>query len=223
MSIVQDRPAPSRLFLSVVSESPLIPLFSTPSFSPSISWIVLHSPLLVRHLAVSYLTLPPPYSPPEKFWALFSPAAARGEGERLVFSSSLSADEDEIALKGLGEGVVEVITRGISSSSSKRGVERTIEGWRLVDSTTSTEFHVKSVPWNELTSLSDVLPKPKLPPEISSQTPHPHPSLQGDPMATLSFNLNLTDKQQAARAQVPLPYVHGGMSSLSIYSDDLRD
>ena len=217
MSVVQDRPAPSRLFSSVATESPLIPLISTPSFSPSMSWIVLHSPLLVRHLAVSYLTPPPPRSSPEKFWALFSPAAARGEGERLAFSP-LSA-EDEIARKGLNEGLVEVITRGISSSSSRRGIERTIEGWKLVNSTLPAQAHVQSVPWNELASLGDISLKPRVEPTslgVSNQTRHVHPSstTQADPMATLPFNLNLTDKQHIARAQIPLPYAHEGMSHL---------
>ena len=31
-----------------------------------------------------------------------------------------------------------------------------------------------------------------------------------DPTTNLSFNLNLTPSQQAARAQVPLPYMHQG-------------
>lgn len=215
MSIVQGRSTHSRLFLSVSAESPLIPLLSTPSFSPSISWIALHSPLLIRHLAVSYLMPPPPHSPPEKFWALFSPAAARGEGERLVFSSSLTVEEDEIVQRGFTEGVVEVVTRGVSSVSSKRGVERTIEGWRLMNS----QVHVQSVPWNELASLSDISPKLRAEPtspEVSGPTLGLHSSsaIQTNPMISLSFNLNLTDKQHAARSEVPLPYAHRGMSYL---------
>lgn len=227
-ALVQDRPTPSRLIISLSSDSPLIKLLTPPSFSPSLTSIVLHSPLLVRHLAGSYLTLPPPLSPPEKFWSLFHPAAERGEGEILAFASTLSAEEEEIVrINAAQEGVMEIVTRAVASSSSKRGLERRLEGWKIVESDNSSigssignDVQIRSVPWVELASLSNIsarsrsdVPAPAENDGMRKATSHesaPSSTLHSDPMASLSFNLSLTDEQHAARARVPLPYAHEG-------------
>lgn len=118
------------------------------------------------------------------------------------------------------EGVMEIATRAVSSSSSKRGLERKLEGWKLVDSGSSSPI-IKSVPWSELGSLRNLvtrsrpdigpsLDKDRSRPEPSRGTANQSPVATSDPMASLSFNLNLTDEQHAARAQVPLPYAHEG-------------
>ncbi|KAF8318027.1 hypothetical protein DL93DRAFT_2165430 [Clavulina sp. PMI_390] len=219
---IQDRPHPSRLILSLASASPLIKLLTPPSFSSSFTSITLHSPLLIRHLALSYLAVPPPVgASPEKFWSLFLPAADREEGEGLVFSPNLSSEEEDIVrVQPLAEGVMEIVTRAVGSASSKRGLERKLEGWRIAEDNSGTGRLVRSIPWMDLTSLKDLtgvrLPISEaeystIPKHTTNPVPlRPNTTQSNDPTASLSFNLNLTDEQQAARAQVPLPYAHEG-------------
>lgn len=110
--------------MHLLHPSPLIPLLTQTSFSPTLIRIVSHPPILLRHLSTAYLTLPPPLSPPEKFWGVFIPISERGyESEKLVFGS-----EGEGPGGGKGELVVEVLVRG-GGEGRRRAVERTLEGW----------------------------------------------------------------------------------------------
>jgi hypothetical protein len=190
--MVNGRPTPSRLILSISSESLLLPLLVHPSFSANLTHLILHSPLIVRHLAESFLTAPPPLSPPERFWALFGPAAARGEGERLAFSSAGGND--------LWHGVVQVITRGSSSVSRARSVERTLEAW-MVDKL----GNVRGLAWEDLPSLHDLKQRESIPQAKAEDR------LDPTSLLALPFNLSLTDAQALARAKVPLPYAHEGL------------
>lgn len=75
--------------------------------------------MVLRHLAIDYLILPPPHSPASKFWPIFSGIVTRGEAESLVWGRDGTGWGDEV--------VVEVIVR---NASGRRTVDRALEGWR---------------------------------------------------------------------------------------------
>lgn len=108
-----------------MSPSKLIPLLAQPAYSPSLTHLIVHPPVLLSHLATAYLTPPPPASSPAKFWGVFLPLSERGyETDRLIFGSGGegSGRRDEM--------VVEVLVRGGGDGSGRRRtVERTLEGW----------------------------------------------------------------------------------------------
>lgn len=105
----------------------MLPLLTTPSFSPSLTHITAHPPALIAHIANSLSTPPPPLSSPERFWGVFVPFASR------------TYDVEELVYGNAGEGsgaademVVEVLVRGESADGTgrrKKGVERTLDGW----------------------------------------------------------------------------------------------
>ena len=95
-----------------------------PAFSPSLTHIIAHPPVILTHLADAYLVHPPPVSPAGKFWTVFLPFSERGyETDRLVFGphGEGSANNAEI--------VVEITMRSADASKRKRAIERTLEGW----------------------------------------------------------------------------------------------
>lgn len=117
----------SRFIVHTLSPNALIPLISQTRFSPSLTHLISHPPVLLTHLSTSYFTPPPPLSSPAKFWSVFTPISERlYESEKLVFGSE-------------GEGhagndiVVEVIIRGGGGDGGgrKRGVEKVLEGWSI--------------------------------------------------------------------------------------------
>lgn len=109
---------------------PLLPILTTPAFSPSLVHVAAYPPVLLRHMAGSLSTPPPPLSPPEKFWNVFLPVASRTyDVEELVFGNSAEGSG-----AGGEEIVVELLVRGgepgeITLGRRKKGVERTLEGW----------------------------------------------------------------------------------------------
>ncbi|KAG5648035.1 hypothetical protein DXG03_007070 [Asterophora parasitica] len=181
---IRARPIPSRLILHATRPSKLVPLLSQPSFSPSFTQLIAHPPVLLTHLAKDYLTPPPPASRKAKFWSAFLPLSERTHDvDRLVYGAS-----------GEGAGsateiVVEILIRGGEGSGRKRGIERELEGWTLVDGPCDL---------TKLESLRGLWGKKT----IEEAAP--------DPTQNVSFNLNLTSSQQEQRAQVPLPYAHEG-------------
>lgn len=116
---------PSTLILHVLHPAPILPLLTQTSFSPSLTHITSHPPVLLTHLSTAYMTPPPPLSTPEKFWGVFIPISERGyESEKLVFGPG----GEGIGGGGKGELVVEVLLRG-GAEGKKRAVERYLEGW----------------------------------------------------------------------------------------------
>jgi len=187
LSLLNERPSPSRLVLPLSSGSQLLPLLLPSSFSQTLTHITLHSPALLVSLSESYLTPPPPYSPPEKFWALFIPTASRGEGERLGMVEM-----------SWNEGVVEICVR---EKGTRKGLVRVLEGWNC----TNTGGGVMDCAWDELDAMKVVVNRLK----NGSKLTGPSQPV-ADPTQSLSFNLNLTPAQQEARSMVPLPYAHEG-------------
>ena len=117
--------APSTLTLHVLHPSALLPLLTQTSFSPSLTHIISHPPILLAHLSTAYLTPPPPSSTPEKFWGIFIPISERGyESEKLVFGSGGEGPGGGEK----GEFVVEVLVRG-GGEGRRKAVERVLEGW----------------------------------------------------------------------------------------------
>jgi elongator complex protein 5 len=131
--------------LHIASPSPLIPLLTSSSLSSSLVHLITHPPKLISHLATSYLTLPPPASPPAKFWGIFIPISERdGESDRLVFGPG-----GDGGVLDIEELVVEVVLRGGEDSLGRRKrVERTLEGWSGHDPCMLTELESLRHIWN---------------------------------------------------------------------------
>lgn len=116
---------PSTLTLHILHPSPLLPLLLQTSFSPSLTHLTSHPPILLTHISSEYLTPPPPLSTPEKFWGVFIPIRERGyESERLMFGPGGEGGSGG----GGGEFVVEILVRG-GGEGRRRAVERVLEGW----------------------------------------------------------------------------------------------
>lgn len=191
-TLIRSRPVPSRLVLHIDSSvaPTLAPQLVQTRLSPSLAHVTARPTALIKHVALTYLTPPPPVTPPERFWRVFGPIAARpAEAERLVFGP------DGTGNPGSKEMVVEVIVRGggdvPGTGSRTRGAERELEGW-----TESGPCELSQLP-----TLKDVFTR-----KIVSNEKAP------DPTQNVSFNLNLTPEQQRQRASVPLPYAHEGKS-----------
>jgi len=111
------------MVLSVSSRCPVLPHLLMTAFSSNLHHIILHPPLLLRHISTAFLLDPPPLTLPPKWWSIFGPFSSRerGEAERLYFSARYStevaATEDEVA--------VEILSR----SGGAKGVVRVLEGW----------------------------------------------------------------------------------------------
>jgi len=209
LAIIRSTSPDSRLILHIIAPCPLIASLSETRFSPTLIHLTAHPPVVLSHLATAYLTSPPPLSPLDKFWNVFTPFVDRHyESENLVFGNEgEGAPGDEI--------VVEILIRGSSDkgigmgTGRKRAVEKVLEGWRSVS----------GVPCelNELESLKSLWSKKFIP---ENATP--------DPTQNISFNLQLTVEQQQSRAQVPLPYAHEGnpiptQSAAILYDPDSAD
>ena len=136
--------------------SPLLPMLTQTHLSATLTHIIAHPSSLLTHLASSYLALPPPAGPADKFWTVFIPVSERvHESEALVYgpegSGTCSGGGSD-----LPEFVVELIVRGITAEGRKRGIERTIEAW----SGTSPEHLQK------LDSLKSIWSRSKFPDEV---------------------------------------------------------
>ncbi|KAI0094662.1 hypothetical protein BDY19DRAFT_34947 [Irpex rosettiformis] len=191
LGTVQSHKGHSRLIIHGVGSSPLTSLLSQPSFSSTMVHIISHPPVLLTHLSRSYSLPPPPLTPPERFWSVFSPIADREhEGESLVFGSDGEGD-------GGDEIILELVVRG-TGEGRRRAVERDLEGWKA-ESGLIGPCELKF-----LQSLGNVWTRKGT---LDEATP--------DPTKNVSFNLKLTPEQQQSRAQVPLPYVHDGAPNLN--------
>lgn len=185
LGLVTTRSEPSILALHL-QPSPLLKLLTQTSLSPTLMHLTAHPPAIITHIASAYLTHPPPAGPAEKFWSVFIPFSERThESERLVYGfDGNGTSAGAWVSKGTREFVVEILIRG----GGKRGVERTVEGWK---GDVSCELQA-------LESLKSIWTRRK--PEEA----------RPDPTQNVSFNLSLTPLQEKLRAQVPLPYAHEG-------------
>jgi elongator complex protein 5 len=97
------------------------------SLSPTLIHLIAHPPAMIAHLSSAYSTPPPPAGPAEKFWSVFIPFSERThESDRLVYGpEGNGTSAGSWRGEDTREFVVEVLVRG----GSRRGVERTIEGW----------------------------------------------------------------------------------------------
>ncbi|KAL5535533.1 hypothetical protein ACEPAF_3627 [Sanghuangporus sanghuang] len=202
----------SRLVCHITALSPVLPFLKQPRFAPSFIHLIAHPPALLTHLSRAYLTSPPSSSSSSsdspdalKFWRVFVPLSDRPlEIEALVFGSDEHAEGGgspdelvvEILVRGRGADVPIISSVPVSGSGKRKGIERVLEGWSVSKG--------GPVPLEELDSLKNVWKK-----KILSQPEAP------DPTKDLTFNLSLTDSQQASRSQVPLPYEHNGRSTSS--------
>ncbi|CDO75260.1 hypothetical protein BN946_scf184967.g13 [Trametes cinnabarina] len=207
LSIVRTRGGTSRLIIHVLAPCPLLPILTQTRFSPSLTHLIAHPTALLTHIASAYLTLPPPLSPPEKFWGVFIPISERHyESEKLVYGSAGEGS-------GLQDFVVEILVRGgADATGRRRGVERELEGWSPA---LGGPCEVR-----ELDSLKS----------LCSEKPATEMQIVPDPTQNLPFNLNLTQEQAKSRAQVPLPYAHEGkppvqasMPAAILYDPDSAD
>ena len=103
----------------------LVAHLSQTSFSPSLVVHTAYPASLLLHISTNYMTPPPPLSPEPKFWSVFLPISERQH------------DIDAIVYGGEGSGshvteefVVETIVRGQNGGRKRRGVERTLQGWK---------------------------------------------------------------------------------------------
>ncbi|KIJ68390.1 hypothetical protein HYDPIDRAFT_106584 [Hydnomerulius pinastri MD-312] len=193
LDLITSRSHPSVLTLQLLP-CPLLTVLTQTSLSPTLVHIIAHPPALITHLATSYLTPPPPAGPSEKFWSVFIPVSERAhESQNLVYGPDGTG-----TCSGGGsdarEFVVELVIRGGGAEGRKRGIERTIEGWK------------DGAPQDlqKLDSLKSIWARKKADEEK-----------QPDPTQNVSFNLNLTPSQEKSRAQVPLPYAHEGKQTTS--------
>ncbi|KAF8583498.1 hypothetical protein K439DRAFT_50519 [Ramaria rubella] len=186
LSAIEKRSDRSRLILPLSSRSSLLPLIITPDFSPSLTHLTLHPPSLLHHIATAYFTFPPPYSPPPKFWSIFSGLSSRLEAEQFVWGT-----------KGNGWGDETVVELVVRSTSGKRTIDRTLEGWKQTGICELEDLEELKAIWGKRAGNS---------PESQAV----------DPTQNLPFNLSLTETQQHSRAQVPLPYAHEGQRVTSI-------
>ncbi|KIK71057.1 hypothetical protein GYMLUDRAFT_149395 [Collybiopsis luxurians FD-317 M1] len=186
---ISARSKPSRLILHLCAPSKILLHVVSTAFSPSITHLIAHPPVLLIHLATEYMTPPPPFSPEPKFWGVFIPISERvHDVESLIFGQG-----------GEGSGqyndmVLEAIVRGGTDASGRRkAVERFLEGWDTDQS--------RPVQLGQLRTLASIWKRKTV---VTEAAP--------DPTQNVSFNLHLTPSQQESRARVPLPYAHEGRS-----------
>ncbi|KAJ3909817.1 hypothetical protein F5879DRAFT_734122 [Lentinula edodes] len=179
----------SRLILHISAPSKLLPLLISTAFSPTLTQLIAHPPVLFTHITTEYMTPPPPLSSDAKFWGIFIPISERGrDAENLVFGQGGDGSG------GQDEMVVEVLVRGRSDASGRRkAVERFLEGWDIQKN--------QPVNLSQMSSLASIYRRK---PIVEEAAP--------DPTQNVSFNLHLTPSQLESRARVPLPYVHEGLS-----------
>ncbi|KAH8120336.1 hypothetical protein DFH11DRAFT_1539496 [Phellopilus nigrolimitatus] len=223
LSSLHSRKDTSHLICHLTSLSPLLPLLIQPSFSSSLTYLVAHPPVLLMHIASAYLTPPPPpasdasSSENLKFWRAFIPLAERARDvERLVFGADGAGGagggpSDELVVEVLvrGRGGDAPISNAGPGSGRRRGVERVLEGWCAAKG--------GSVTLEELDSLRGVWRRKAAVEQIIwlnfGLDNYAFLKDAPDPTKNLTFNLSLTESQQASRSQVPLPYEHDGKMS----------
>ncbi|PVG00661.1 hypothetical protein CPB86DRAFT_182174 [Serendipita vermifera] len=197
---LKKRRMSSRLVLSSCpgpsAKAQVIQHLTSTSFSSHITYLRLHAPDVLLHLQSAFLLPPPPLSTEAKFYNIFSPFTSRErrEGEELAFGSKSRPDIPR------EETVVEIVHR---SASSRKGVERSLEGW--ID-------HKGPSSLQDLSSLKECFANRSntQEPDSSKSTGEKATTTGTAPAMDLPFNLNLTAEQQASRAAVPLPYAHTG-------------
>ncbi|KAJ4489305.1 hypothetical protein C8J55DRAFT_296348 [Lentinula edodes] len=189
MASISSRSKTSRLILHISAPSKLLPLLISTAFSPTLTQLIAHPPVLFTHITTEYMTPPPPLSSDAKFWGIFIPISERGrDAENLVFGQGGDGSG------GQDEMVVEVLVRGRSDASGRRkAVERFLEGWDIQKN--------QPVSLRQISSLASIYKRKTV---IEEAAP--------DPTQNVSFNLHLTPSQLESRARVPLPYVHEGLS-----------
>ncbi|CAE6423327.1 unnamed protein product [Rhizoctonia solani] len=221
----------SRVVLPISSRSPLLPSLVSTNFQARVSktrpspihtliHLVLHSPVLLSHLVHQYhLTLPPVNAIPEpstsRFWSVFTPVARRGIGEQLVMSMGVeelggtSNTVNQSANRYLDSGVAEISVR--SRAGGQKGVRITLRPWRI-------DYGSNRVLWCGWNDIQELRAYETRVQESASTAPG---------IDSLSFNLQLSDAQQQARASVPLPYTSEGKASTGdseiIYIPDQAD
>ncbi|CAE7210691.1 unnamed protein product [Rhizoctonia solani] len=219
----------SRLILPISSRSPLLPSLVSTSFQARVKLqpspihtlihLVLHAPVLLSHLVHQYhLTLPPVNTVPEpstsRFWSIFTPVARRGTGEQLA--AGVNVEElggldtvNQSANRDLGSGVAEISLR--SRAGGQKGLRIVLRPWRF----DHEQNRIVWCGWNDIQGLRT----------YESRAPESMSTAPG--IDDLSFNLQLSDAQQQARASVPLPYTNEGKSSTGdggiIYIPDQAD
>ncbi|KAG8683609.1 hypothetical protein FRC09_015966 [Ceratobasidium sp. 395] len=215
----------SRLVLPISSKSSLASSLLSTSFQarvpkaegsqlpPAHSLTVLsfHPPALFRHLIQDYhVALPPLNAVPEastaRFWSVFAPVASRSTGEQLVMGvnddqlSGTSSSNNEAMVSDLNTGVIEVTTR--ARTGGQKGVRRVLRGWR------KGQVGVTWCGWEDIPALKSY---------VASDTGTEAPA--SNAIDSVSFNLQLSDAQQQARANVPLPYVNDGLQAYGSTQD----
>lgn len=143
------------------------------------------------------------------------------EIEALVFGSDDHAEGGEspdalvveVLVRGRGADLP-VISNLPTAPGKRKGVERLLEGWSVSKG--------GPVALEELDSLKGVWRKQGVANTVRELVLMETSSLlicvcytfhqqdEPDPTKDLTFNLSLTDAQQASRSQVPLPYEHSG-------------
>jgi elongator complex protein 5 len=130
LSLLRARTQPSRLVLHIDdSLAPgLAPQLVQTRLSPSLAHLSVHPIALLKHVATTYLTPPPPLTPLERYWRIFAPIAARpAESERLVFGP------EGTGCPSAREMIVDILMRGGGDASGAngrtRGAERVFEAW----------------------------------------------------------------------------------------------
>ncbi|CAE6407368.1 unnamed protein product [Rhizoctonia solani] len=221
----------SRLVLPILSRSPLLSslvstnfqarvLKSQPSPIHTLIHLVLHSPILLSHLVHQYhLTLPPVNTISEpstsRFWSVFTPVARRGTGERLAMAVGLEelgstlGTMNQSTNRDMDSGVAEISTR--SRAGGQKGVRTVLRPWQF----DHEQNRIAWCGWNDIQGLR----------AYESRDPASAGTAPG--IDNLSFNLQLSDAQQQARASVPLPYTNEGKESAGdseiIYIPDQAD
>ena len=198
----------TKLILHVVESREskgLVTQLSQTSFSPSLVLHTAYPTSLLLHISTTYMTPPPPLSLEPKFWSLFLPISERQHDiDALVYGGGGSGSH------ATEEFVVETIVRGGQNGSRrKRAVERNLRGWKSPNGFCELRG---------LTQLGGLWEPSKTSAEtvrvlgtfLQYCTDSGSQTTALDPTTNLSFNLNLTSSQRAARAQVPLPYMHQG-------------
>ncbi|KAJ9094809.1 hypothetical protein QFC20_006823 [Naganishia adeliensis] len=231
--------APSRLVLLVPKYSPFLDHLITPSLSPTITLLQLHAPLLIAHLASTFLTSPPASgildsaseSAGMKFWSILNAsdglgsagwagAAAgdvRGKGKAKAEGTSFALSGEEL---GSG-GVIELVDWASSGEgeveSAKGGVVvqvlvRKLQGGANKGMSRSLEALVPRGAGLVACPWNEVDGLRDVGRTYVSSAVEPEKESQENHPSQqhIPFNLSLTASQQASRAQVPIPYAHEG-------------
>ncbi|KAG9125750.1 hypothetical protein FRC07_006379 [Ceratobasidium sp. 392] len=217
----------SRLVLPIRSNSSLIPSLLSTAFQArvprtagsqlpqthTLTQLIFHPPILLSHLVQHYhVSLPPVNTPPEsssaRFWSVFAPVAGRRTGEQLVMGtdndqlSGSTSPNDPSTSRDSNIGVIELIAR--ARIGGQKGLRRVLRGWRA----DKAQGRVVWCGWEDILMLKS---------RIAGDTGASASASNG--IDSVSFNLQLSDAQQQARANVPLPYVNDGLQAYGSAKD----